>query len=227
MDLKINRTLYCFWFGPEMSHDRRQCFNSILLNSMIEVKLITEKNLLEYNISSSPIHQDWQHLSSTHKSDYLRSYFMYHYGGGYSDVKLCNYNWNIYFDILEQNNDKDFIGYPELSPTDIAYVPYQHLYKELIGNGSYIFKKSTEFAKEWLDETNKKMDEISEKLRLYPGDYHPRAVKGGINDESGFENSKYPLEWNELLGRIFHKLLPNYKNSFIIRMPRINVSNYR
>ena len=151
---------------------------------------------------------------------------MYHYGGGYTDIKFCDYDWNKYFDMLD-SSDKQFTGYPEMSPLDIAYVPVQHLYRNLIGNCSYIFKKESPFAKLWMDETNKKMDSISEELKMYPGDYHPRAIKGGIQgvDENG--DSKYPLEWNELLGRIFHRLLPEYMDSFIIGMPRINVNNYR
>jgi hypothetical protein len=209
-----------------MSSNRKKCFDSIVNNSHVTVQLVTEKNLEQFNVPTDPIHSAFQYLSSTHKSDYLRSYFMYHYGGGYSDIKKCNYDWNRYFDML-QYSDKQFIGYAEISQMDIANQSVKHLYKKLIGNCSYIFKTKTPFAKLWLDETNKKLDSIAKQLQENPGTYHHRAIKGGIYQESGFRDSKYPLEWNELLGRIFHKLQSEHLDTFLMGMPRVNTSNYR
>ena len=83
----MNRVIYCFWFGPEMSDNRKKCFESIIQNSKVGVRLVTKHNLQEYNLADSPIHPAFQYLSATHKSDYLRCYFMYHYGGGYTDIK--------------------------------------------------------------------------------------------------------------------------------------------
>ena len=123
----MNKMIYCFWFGPEMSDDRKRCLQSLIDNSKVAVALVDESNLRNYILADYPIHPSWQYLSATHKSDYLRSYFMYHYGGGYTDIKFCDYDWNKYFDDLEFS-DKQFTGYPESSPLDIAYVPVQHLY---------------------------------------------------------------------------------------------------
>lgn len=151
---------------------------------------------------------------------------MHFYGGGYSDVKECQFDWNEYFNILE-NSDKAFIGYRELASTDIAYPPAESSYDSLVGNGSFIFKKQTDFTKLWYDETHEKMNEIYQTLVENPGTYHCRAVHGGVHQGEGFENSKYPLQWNELLGRIFHKLQYENKNTFLNSLPYPNTNNYR
>lgn len=222
----MNKVLYCFWFGPSMSDDRKKCFQSIIDNCGVPVVLVTEYNLHSFILAKYPLHPGFKYLSATHKSDYLRSYFMHVYGGAYSDIKQCNFNWNNYFEIL-QNSDKFFIGYQELLPIDIAYSPAASSYSELVGNGSFIFKKQTFFTKLWYDETQKKMDYIYKRLIDNPGTYHPRAICGGVFQGDGFKNSKYPLEWNELLGRIFHKIQYENRGTFLNNLPYPNVQNYR
>jgi hypothetical protein len=150
-----DRIIFCFWFGDKMSNDRAECFDSIVKNSKVSVKLITEQNISEYIVE--PLHEGFKYLSSTHKSDYLRSYFMNFHSGGYTDIKRCDYDWNIYFDILEKS-DKQFIGCPQYSHKHIAYSPYKMFYEDMIGNGHFIFKKNTFFAKLWYNTTNQIMD---------------------------------------------------------------------
>ena len=65
------------------------------------VELVTDTNLHEYNIPESPMHPAVcsKTLSAIHKADYLRVYFMHHYGGGYHDVKphSASNNWTAVF----------------------------------------------------------------------------------------------------------------------------------
>lgn len=227
--------IFCFWFGTEMNPNRKSSYESIKNNSECDVVLVTDNNLKDYEIHESPFHDGFKYLSLTHKSDYLRSYFMYHYGGGYTDIKHCDYSWRRYFDQLH-NSDKDFIGYREInggvatSHEDSFIRPY---YDELCGNGHYIFKQKTDLSKIWLNETKNKMDEVYEKLRVYPGHYHSRAVFGGVHGDENFitdidkEKYNYPLGWNELLGRILHKIMFNNRDRFLIGMPLPDMSNYR
>lgn len=222
----MNKALYCFWFGPSMSADRKRCFQSIIDNSGVTVVLVTESNLHSFILPEYPLHAGFKYLSVTHKSDYLRSYFMHLYGGGYSDIKQCDFNWSKYFDQLE-SSDKFFISSIEKCSEDIAYTPAQHAYKELVVMCQYIFKKQTSFTKLWYDETQKKMDVIYERLIDNPGTYHPRAIHGGVFQGDGFKNSKYPLEWNELLGRILHKIQYENRGTFLNDLPYPNVQNYR
>lgn len=210
-----------------MSNNRKQCFNSIVANSGVQVKLITDANLEEYDLPHLPIHPGIGLLSATHKSDYLRSYFMYHYGGGYTDIKPCNFNWAPYFDILNQS-DKQFIGYQERCKEDIGYAPAVTEFNKLVGMCQYIFKPQTEIAKQWLDETNNKMNSILPELMHHHGLYHPRAIRGGAHDAPGlYTDSQYPLEWTELLGRIFHKIQYENMGKFLTSFPYPNVNNYR
>jgi hypothetical protein len=219
------RRIFCFWFGDSMSANRSRCFDSIIENSQIPVILITESNLNQY--IKDEMHPGFDFLSATHKSDYLRSYFMYNYGGGYSDIKFCDHSWIPYFKKLE-NSEKFFNSFPEQSSKTVAYKPAKDYYYKLGGTSQYIFKKNTPFAKRWLDETNAKMDEIYLELVQNPGTYHPRAIKGGVHGEPGiFLDSKYPLEWNELLGRILHRIQLDYFDQFLLDMPFPNIKDYR
>jgi hypothetical protein len=154
---------------------------------------------------------------------------MHVHGGGYTDIKYCDFNWNPYFDQLI-NSDKLFSGYQERLPNDIGYKPVSQFYKELIGMGSFIFKAQTNFTKLWYDSTQQKMNEIYNKLILYPGHYHSRAIYGGFHGkaqgDTKFNESKYPLEWNELLGRILHKLIYENRGTFFKNMLYPNINNY-
>lgn len=228
MEKKGNK-IYCFWFGPEMSQSRKNCLQSIIDNTKCEVILVTEENLKQFNIPENPIHKGFEYLSSTHKSDYLRSYFMYYYGGGYTDIKQCNYEWVSYFNELEMS-DKLFTTYKE-NNGGVAYeeknsfLMYEH--EKLGGVCHFIFKKNTEFAKEWLNRTNSKMDEVYDELVKHPGHNHPRTVYGEIFGEYFDNTIKYPLGWNELLGRILHLLMYEQQTTFLQSMPGPNTQNYR
>ena len=207
-----------------MTSNRKTCLDSLIQNSKIPVELITKNNL---HTHASNLHPGFDYLSATHKSDYLRSYFMYNYGGGYTDIKYCNYDWRPYFIQLE-NSNKSFIGYKEGSKKDVGYQPAEEHYYKLAGNTHYIFKPHTSFAKRWVEETNKKMDEIYDRLLRYPGNYHPRAIRGGVHGEPNlFKTSNYPLEWNELLGRIFHRIQLDYLEEIVLSMPYPNTVGYR
>lgn len=223
----MERNLFCFWFGPEMSDNRKNSVAAIQENSKVLVKLITEENMHEYEVKEFPIHAGFKHLSATHKSDYMRSYLMYFYGGGYTDIKQCNFNWNPYFDQLEKS-DKQFIGYPEKAPFDVGYAPAAPHFANMAGMCQYIFKPKTDIAKKWLEETKAKMDYILPELEYCPGTYHPRAVKGGAQGIVGqFQNSTYPLAWTELLGYIFHKVQYENMGKYLLNFPYPVVGNHR
>jgi len=216
----VKKNIYCFWTGNnEMSENRNKAFINLKENSKCNVILITSDNLSEYILPDYPLHEAYSYLSFTHRADYLRTYFMHLHGGGYSDIKKIPESWENAFNDI--NNDKyAYInGYRENQSGDIANGEVSELYDKLIGNGAYIVRPNTEFSKQWFYEMNQLLDK---KL--------PLLKQMDVNDNKlndSLEN--YPIEWNEMLGRIFHKLLANYidTNRILYTVPYPIVSDYR
>jgi hypothetical protein len=213
--------LYCFWMGKDrMNENRNKCYLS-LKNSELNIILITPDNLDEYIIE--PLHIGFKYLSEVHKSDYLRSYFMYFHGGGYSDIKYTNKSWVDSINMLHLNNDILVVGYKEL----IYGVPKieddninnlcQTNWHKLIGNDAYIFKKKTVIADEWYKKTQQKMDEKYSELVKFPS----KNIRQIYTDEY-----KYPFRWAELLGEIFHPIIYKYNNMISQILPPPSFENY-
>jgi len=75
--MNVERKIFCFWTGEnEMSTNRRACLNSIVAKSNCEVELVTSDNLGRFVLNHHPLHEAYEFLSYTHRSDYLRCYFM-------------------------------------------------------------------------------------------------------------------------------------------------------
>jgi hypothetical protein len=195
----MNRKLYCFWFGDEMSQDRKYCFDSMVANAGVEVVLVTKYNLS--NFVRRPLYKGFEYLSHTHKSAYLRSYFMMTYGGCYADIKYLDYDLNPYFDLLE-SSDKDMLGYKEAVFGEWCN-SWPNLGR-LCGCGMYIFKPNTLLANVWYKRITIHLNKIYDQLRQNPGTYHPRAVTGGIcGPDYKYQPEKYgnyPLGWDTFWG---------------------------
>ena len=80
-----------FLFGPVTMPCRVMwsCLDSFYSNSSCDVVLVTSDNLSSWLVSA--LHPAYTYLSFTHRADYLRCYFMHHYGGSYSDIKYCSF----------------------------------------------------------------------------------------------------------------------------------------
>ena len=133
-------------------------FQSKTDKHILKVRDFAER-LHKYILPTNPLHPSYNYLSETHKADYLRTYFMHFYGGGYSDIKRTTDSWLKSFDDLDKSN-KWIIGYKEIDG-GTAYGPSDN-YKELIGNCAYICKPNTPLTTEWYNEMisllNKKID---------------------------------------------------------------------
>jgi hypothetical protein len=156
---------------------------------------------------------------------------MHHYGGGYADIKLLNFDWNPYFEILD-NSDAWAMGYPEVQAMDVAVDPNDQMtndirssYASLIGNCNYIFKPNTPFTREWKKHLHVKLDEKLPELRANPG-RHPQEFKNAMFSDGTF--SRYPLRWAEILGEIFHRLCYLNRDRILTNLPRFTkVQDYR
>jgi len=206
---RMEKRIFCFWTGNNpMSENRLRCLASILETTGVSVSFVTPTNLSSYILQAHPLHPGFEHLSAVHKADYLRTYFMHFYGGGYTDIKRQTGSWKPFFDTLE-TSDAYIIGYTESGPGDIACREVEHMWRELVGNCSYICKPNTPFTYDWYTSMIKLMDQKLTFLRMYPAT-HPRDAK---------EYSNYPIEWNELLGRIFHKVCSEYRSKLLRGLP--------
>ena len=217
----VPRKIYTFWTGNNpMSESRQSHFELLKLVAGVEVVLITPNNLSEYILPEYPLHHAFKYLSLVHKADYLRCYFMHHYGGGYSDIKAAQYNWSPVFDTLDCSNAY-FIGYPEIKAEDLAPVEgkigedMQCYFSIIAGNCAYIFRKQTPFTQEWYNELLNRMDNYAEQLENNPGN-----VLGN--------NPGYPIPWTNILGDIFHPLCLKYTDKILLdNTLRPNLENYR
>jgi len=216
----MRRVIYTFWTGTnEMSANRKRSLEQLKAVSDCEVVLITPANLKDFILEDAPLHPAYRYLSFTHRSDYLRTYFMNFYGGGYSDVKETTSSWKSSFEMMDANEDKWICGYGEQGAFDIAYFPVREHWRDLIGNGAYICKPHTPLTEEWYADMIALLDSKLERLQVAPA----RSPQ----DCREISPTGYPIEWNEMLGRIFHRVCFKYKEHLDNTLPRCICVNYR
>jgi len=223
--MMLQRNLYSFWVGHNnlvMNENRLNGLQSLMNNSKVNHILITNETLPSYILDNHPLHPGYQYLSDVHKADYLRTYFMHHHGGGYTDIKPCSWDWNPYFDQLEAS-DAFGIGAPE-DEGELSVTPKQRPWlgqhwDKLMTNDLYIFKSNTEFTMKWYSMLLGIMDVKFNNLQKFPAKSSREAADTII--------TRYPIEWGEILLEIFHPLCYEYTDRLIKTMPLPITSNYR
>lgn len=215
-----------YWWSGEMSENRRKCYESIHRNSNIsQIECINPGNYKNYEVIDHPIHEGFKYLSAVHQSDYMRAYVTYHHGGAWTDVKYCDFDWNLYFDILECNPDKFGIGSREMTITpDGRYCnhPDNYVHSFCIGMQEFIFNSKTPVFKTYIENIDKKLDLVLDDLKKYPGHVHPMVCLDNHLHYTPFpdhlRNYKYPLTWLGISGYFFNAQLP-YLHKIILGMP--------
>lgn len=203
------KVIYCFWTGDnELTANRIKGLQRMEAETEMPLKLITPHNLHGYILPEHPLHPGYEFLSAVHRSDYLRCYFMHHYGGGYSDIKPPTASWVNAFLKLDESS-KWVAGYPEIGKRVVAKVKDENIKRDLkkywpllIGNGSYICRPYTPFTYDWYAELHKRMDMYYDDLKKNPGN-----IWG--------DNEGYPIPWTNILGEIFHPLCLKYHKQLI------------
>lgn len=221
--------IFIFWTGSnELSINRIKAIDSIKNVTGIHVIFITTNNLQEWIVKDYPLHPAYEYLSLVHKADYLRCYFMHHYGGGYADIKCQTGCWINNFLMLNTNFDILAIGYREVKggtaiiDDKLLSQEMVNNYLELIGNCAYIFRSKTVLTQRWYDNLHQKLDEKLAQLRLYPA-LQPRDYFGLW---LGDKYSQYPFEWTEILGQIFHPLVYEYRDKILKSLPTPIFADY-
>jgi hypothetical protein len=194
-----------------MSEARRAC-----LKTIPNARLITHDQVVHLLLPAAPLHEAYPYLSETHKADYLRTYFMHHYGGGYADVKAFTQEdatakaWSAAFGLLS-DPDVWAVGYAEELPDHIAHPDYKQHYQSLIGNCAYVFRPRTPLTEAWYNQMNVLLDSVLPALKQNPATDPQDCAERGTG---------YPLEWNQMLGRIFHPLVYLHREHVRTGVPR-------
>jgi calcineurin-like phosphoesterase family protein len=249
-----NYTTYCWWTGDnELSENRKKSLETMKIAPGGNIVFIDKNNLKDYILTEHPLHEGYQYLSPIQKGDYLKCYFMHHYGGGYSDIKQTSKPWTEYFDRLGKDKNLYAIGYSERAPNHVAYLEdcrldpqesikcrtntlsedgkswtSQHLtnnWTKLIGCGLMICRKNTPFTRDWWEALNEKMDGYLEELKKYPAQW-PRDSHNHVNPNTG-EKSKYPIAWAVLHGHVYHPLTLKYHKNIDQDLTYPVMSNYQ
>lgn len=212
LEKHVDRVIYIFWTGDnEITPNRLEGIKSLEMVSGVEVKLITPKNLSKYIKEDDPLPEAYYYLSLNHRSDYLRSYFMYYYGGGYADIKMYYNSWVATFEKLEKS-DAFVIGYPEVGFWGAAQhgIGNESLkndllnhWRYLVGNGAFICRPHTKMAAEWHTAVKNRLLAYSEQLREHPA----KDVFG--------KNADYPIPWGGMQGEIFHPFCLKYHDKLL------------
>lgn len=211
--------IFCFWTGTNpMSHNRLGCLYNLRTQTDSNIILVTVDNLASFIKPEDPLHEAYHYLSETHKCDYLRVYFMHHYGGGYTDIKSPRRSWAEAFQQMRDDPLKIINGYHEKGEYAIAYRPAADKWEMLCGNGSYILRPRTALTYAWYRAMLDKMDEKLAELREHPATRVEDAKEWG---------GGYPLEWNEMLGRIFHRVLADFDGFILYSTPKVYGGWYR
>lgn len=212
-----------------MTETRRAAFDLMCSNLGVPVELVTRLNYKDYELEQFPFHPAYEYLSAVHKSDYLRTYFMHHHGGGYADIKPIYSEWAVCFERLE-NSDKFALGYTEIGPKGVAKLPeplgsfLKSNYHCLLGNGAYIFKPRTSFTSDWYfllhHLLDVKFELLSQTPAVEPREAFERPMSTGCK-------SLYPIRWTEMLGDLFHPLCWKYRDKLLHGLPKPDFENYQ
>lgn len=212
-----SRTVFCLWTGDElMSENRLKALWTIFRNTGCQVAFITRDTIGHWVHPDHPLHPAFQDLSSTHKSDYLRCYLMYHYGGGYTDIKQTTKAWGRFFTALEASPHWA-LGYTELAHgiphlTGERGDTIRAAHRELIGLCAFIFRKHSPLASAWFAQANALLDAKREALSREPGKFALDQTGLVLPDGTA---SAYPLRWAELLGEILHPLFYEHRERLL------------
>jgi len=245
--------IFCWWLNDtEMSDNRKSSLEQLRKVSSCEIIFIDKNNLKDYILPSFQLHEGFKYLSEIQKGDYLKCYFMHHYGGGYTDIKKTLGSWVPFFDELYKNEEIYVVGYREadvghianldhcsLNPQDSKYCRdfsitedgtkwtsayIKEKWYELVGNGAFICRKQTPFTFDWWNGLNEKMDGYLNQLKENPAKW-PRDANGHDYPYGGGP-SKYPIKWAVINGNIFHPLCLKYTKNVLKNLHYPDCSNY-
>ena len=194
----VDKKIYCFWTDDNpLPKNRIEGLKSMRENLGVPIEFLDAKGIKERILPEAPLHPGFKYLSAVHKSDYLRCYFMHHFGGGYADIKSYskNNNWKQCFRYINTYQDIWGIGVEEImGGASIKELNTPLNVRKLLSTGCFIFRPHTEFTSLWYTRLVKKIEERYAELEASPS-------------IDPFGGKDYPIRWAEILGDLFHRLL--------------------
>jgi hypothetical protein len=227
----VPKVVFIMWFShkdyiQEFTVRRFGALQSLITNLKVPVIMITKDNYMAWEVKEHPITETFNYLSGNHKSDYLRAYFLYHYGGGYHDIKWREKSWDNEWEKFSDSNIW-IIGQRETDSICIGYNPdknekwVQEKFNDLFTMGWVISRPHNEYIKVLLDSIEKT---LLSKLELLKVKFAP-ATRCGIGN--GCTENDYPLRWLEIMGEISHPLQLNYTQHIDYSLPPILKKTYK
>lgn len=234
----VPQVIWCFWAGGSMNDSRALSFRMMRENIGVPVCLITPENIDQFINENSPLHPSFPYLSAVHQSDYIRTYLLHHYGGGWHDVKATKVSFK---EVWEGFIDPNvyLIGKPEIEggPAKIhdeegRWMP--DLWKELVSVVSWVGKSKTPFSKALMENIDTYLDKNLQLLKKHPGK-HPREKRIETNNffSKSFKkliyriqgrNVDYPLPWT-VFGNIFHPMNYRFRQNILKTLPVDSIKN--
>jgi len=226
--VEVPRIVFIFWTGTNPITPKRKINVEQLKNTVgVPVLMIDVNNLNSFVLVGHPLHEGYQYLSETCKSDYLRSYFTHHYGGGYSDIKASKGSWVNGFDDIQSNPDIYLNGSPEVGPEGIPDEcgnRVKNLWSKLVSVCSFICRARTPLSYKLYNEIKSKMDNKLNLLIKHPSksvvDHTGKQLEDGTI-------SKYPITWGEIMAVIFHPIQADFLPNIIHTLPNLVYEDYR
>ena len=235
--------IFGFWTGDNpMTANRQRGWDSFTATGLDPI-LVTPDTLGDWVVTGHPLHDAYECLSSVHRSDYLRAYFMHHHGGGYADIKNQSGSWLATVAAVNASPRLLGAGYQEVygGTVTLHHSPVAGRYHMLsiplpreaaraatyairvcrpwlIGKGAFYFKPRTAFTGKWLAEVERRLDLLLPHLALSPAT-SPRARLG--------DGSGYPVPWYALLGDIIHPLSAIYTRRLRRNLPPPDFTHYQ
>lgn len=201
---KVEEKIYCFWTGDNpITPNRLKGLETMRKNLGVPIEFLDKKGIEERILPEAPLHEGYKYLSCNHKSDYLRCYFMHHFGGGYADIKPYSKdnNWKQCFDYINRYGEIEIIGQHDSKGGIAAKELKTNLIAEvLLSCGWMICRPHSSFTEEWLSRVNRMLDEKLSELRKFPAT-EPLGGHG------------YPIRWGGVCGEIFHR----WQHEFFMR----------
>lgn len=207
---EVPEVIWCFWTGTNpLTPNRAACLAQMReINPRTPVELITPDRLTSFVVSTHPLPAAYDDLSFVHRSDYLRAYFLHHYGGGYSDLKRLRGPWRSPLDRL-RTSDGWLLGNPLTAPAWAGEAPGRlgtHLrryYRQIASESTLIAKSHSPLTAEWLREVERRLDYYAPALAESEGGIWGRA-------------SDYPISWTGLLGDVLHPLCLKHRDRVLL-----------